>query len=280
MPPPVRLADERESSYLASMSDVTNEWLGEPGDGERPDPVRAARGHAKPALPRRFYKEAGFAEGADGFRLTLDGRPANTPARNPLSLPTRALAEKIAAEWAAQDTVIDPARMPLTRLANTSIDGVAPRHAAVVEDLCAYAGTDLLAYRAGDPERLVSAQAASWDPILDWARETLGARIILSEGVMHVEQPPDTVRALSEAVAAVESPFRLAGLHTLTTLTGSLLIALAILRGRLSPAEAWDAAHVDETYQAAIWGRDAEAEARLAIRRSEFEAAAELIASV
>ncbi|MCJ2122731.1 ATP12 family chaperone protein [Methylobacterium sp. J-077] len=263
------------------MSDVTNEWLGEPGDGgERPDPMRSARGHAKPALPRRFYQEAGFAEGPDGFRLTLDGRPANTPARNPLSLPTRALAEKVAAEWAAQAIVIDPAKMPLTRLANTSIDGVAPRHAAVVEDLCAYAGTDLVAYRAGDPERLVSAQAAAWDPILDWAREAFGARVILSEGVMHVTQPSDTVRALSEAVAAVDSPFRLAGLHTLTTLTGSLLIALAVLRGRLTPAEAWDAAHVDETYQAAVWGGDAEAEARLAIRRAEFEAAAELIASV
>ncbi|MCJ2138514.1 ATP12 family chaperone protein [Methylobacterium sp. E-066] len=262
------------------MSDLTNDWLGEPGGAERPDPVQAARGHAKPALPRRFYKESGFSEAADGFRLTLDGRPANTPARNPLSLPTRALAEKIAAEWAAQETVIDPARMPLTRLANTTIDGVAPRHAAVVEDLCAYAGTDLVAYRAGDPERLVSAQAAAWDPILDWARETFGARVILSEGVMHVAQPPDTVRVLSEAVAAVESPFRLAGLHTLTTLTGSLLIALAVLRGRLTPAEAWDAAHVDETYQAAVWGRDADAEARLAIRRVEFEVAAELIASV
>ncbi|MEZ4128624.1 ATP12 family protein, partial [Salmonella enterica] len=127
----------------------------------------------------------------------------------------------------------------------TSIDGVAPRHAAVVEDLCAYAGTDLIAYRAGDPERLVSAQAAAWDPVLDWARETFGARVILSEGVMHVAQPHDTVRSLSDAVAAVESPFRLAGLHTLTTLTGSLLIALAVLRGRLSPAEAWDAALVD-----------------------------------
>ncbi|MDP4004032.1 ATP12 family chaperone protein [Methylobacterium sp. NEAU K] len=262
------------------MSDVTTDWLGEPGGDERPDPVRAARGHSKPALPRRFYEAASFSEDAGGFRLTLDGRPANTPARNPLRLPTRALAEKIAAEWAAQDTVIDPAGMPLTRLANTAIDGVAPRHAAVVADLCAYAGTDLLAYRAGEPDRLVAAQAAAWDPILDWARDAFGARVILSEGVMHVEQPFDTVRALSGAVAAVEDPFRLAGLHTLTTLTGSLLIALAVLRGRLTPAQAWEAAHVDETYQAAIWGRDAEAEARIEARRAEFEAAADLIASV
>lgn len=259
------------------MSDETTDWLGQPGDAERPDPVRAARGHAKPALPRRFYTEAGFSEDADGFRLTLDGRPANTPARNPLRLPSRDLAAKVAAEWAAQETSIDPARMPLTRLANTAIDGVAPRHAAVVEDLCAYAGTDLVAYRAGDPERLVRAQAEAWDPILAWAREELGARIILSEGVMHVAQPPDTIRALSEAVAAETDPFALTGLHTLTTLSGSLLIALAVLRGRLTPAEAWAAAHVDETYQAEVWGRDAEAEARLAARRAEFEAAAAFV---
>jgi chaperone required for assembly of F1-ATPase len=260
------------------MSDETTDWLGQPRDDETPDPVRAARGHAKPALPRRFYEQAGFAEDPDGFRLTLDGRPANTPARNPLRLPTRALAERVAAEWAAQDTQIDPARMPLTRLANTAIDGVAPRRDAVAADLCAYAGTDLVAYRAGDPERLVAAQAAAWDSILDWARETFGARVILSEGVMHVTQPADTVRALSAAVEAVTDPFQLAGLHTLTTLTGSLLIALAVLKGHLTPAEAWAAAHVDETYQAEVWGRDAEAEARLMARRAEFEAAAEFVA--
>ncbi|SDN98272.1 Chaperone required for the assembly of the F1-ATPase [Methylobacterium phyllostachyos] len=259
------------------MSDETTDWLGQPGDDAKPDPVRAARGHAKPALPRRFYKEAGFSEDPDGFRLMLDGRAANTPARNPLRLPTRALAESVAAEWAAQETQIDPARMPLTRLANTAIDGVAPRLDAVASDLCAYAGTDLVAYRAGDPERLVAAQAAAWDPILDWARESLGVRLILSEGVMHVMQPSDTVRALSDAVSRVTDPFRLAGLHTLTTLSGSLLIALAVLEGRLTPAEAWAAAHVDETYQAQVWGRDAEAEARLEARRTEFEAAAAFV---
>ena len=245
-----------------------------------PDPVRAARGHAKPALPRRFYREAAFAPADGGYRLTLDGRPANTPARNPLVLPTRALAEAVAAEWAAQEQSIDPARMPLTRLANTAIDGVAPRRAAVAADLAAYAGTDLLAYRAGEPDRLVAAQAAAWDPILDWARTEFGARLILSEGVMHVEQAPEAVRALAEAVGAVDDPFRLTALHTLTTLTGSLLLALAVLRGRLTAAAAWDAAHVDETYQAEVWGGDSEAEARLAARRTEFEAAASLIAAL
>ena len=258
--------------------DPLPDWLGEPTNSpprpQAPDPLRSVRDGGRPALPKRFYAQAGFAVAGDGFRLTLDGRPANTPAKNPLILPTKDLAEAVAAEWAAQVEVIDPARMPLTRLANTAIDGVAPRHAAVVEDLCTYARTDLVAYRAGDPERLVAMQAAAWDPVLDWAYETLGARFILSEGVRHVEQPEGSVRALEQAVAAIKGPFRLAAFHTLTTLTGSLLIALAILHGRLTTAEAWDAAHVDETYQAAVWGSDTEAEARMMTRRAEFEAAA------
>ncbi|MGC5779127.1 ATP12 family chaperone protein [Methylobacterium sp. NFXW15] len=262
------------------MSDVTRDWLGEPGDEGKPDPMRAARTGAKPALPRRFYKEAGFAPAEGGFRLTLDGRSANTPARNPLVLPTDALASAVAAEWGAQDTSIDPATMPLTRLANTAIDGVATRIEAVADDLCAYAQTDLLAYRAAEPDRLVSAQAKAWDPLLDWAYETLGAKLILSEGVMHVTQPPQAIQALTEAVRRVDDPFRLAALHTLTTLTGSLILALAVLDGRLEPGAAWDAAHVDETYQADVWGRDEEAEARLAVRRAEFDAAAKTIAAL
>ena len=262
------------------MSDVTRDWLGEPGDEGRPDPMRAARTGAKPALPRRFYKEAGFAPAEGGFRLTLDGRSANTPARNPLVLPTAALASAVAAEWGAQDTSIDPATMPLTRLANTAIDGVATRIEAVADDLCAYAQTDLLAYRAAEPDRLVTAQATAWNPLLDWAYDTLGAKLILSEGVMHVTQPPQAIQALTEAVRRVDDPFRLAALHTLTTLTGSLILALAVLHGRLEPGAAWDAAHVDETYQADVWGRDEEAEARLAVRRAEFDAAAKTMSAL
>ncbi|GJD72874.1 ATP12 family chaperone protein [Methylobacterium goesingense] len=268
--------------YLTRMSDdptpadpQTPEWLGG-SEGPPPDPTRSARGPAKPALPKRFYEAAGLAPHGEGFRLTLDGRPANTPARNPLALPTRALAEAVAAEWAAQVAVIDPATMPLTRLANTAIDGVAPRRDAVVDDLSAYAGTDLLAYRAGEPDRLVRAQGEAWDPVLDWAHAALGARFILGEGVMHVTQPDTTVAALRRGIEETEGPFRLAALHTLTTLTGSLVLALAVLRDHLSPAEAWAAAHVDETYQASVWGGDAEAEARHALRQAEFEAAARL----
>lgn len=261
--------------------DILPDRLGEPTGSPAPssaaDALRAVRDGGRPALPRRFYKEAGHAEAEGGFRLTLDGRPANTPAKHPLILPTRALAEAVAAEWAAQVEVVDPARMPLTRLANTAIDGVAPRHAAVVGDLCTYARTDLVAYRAGDPERLVAAQAAAWDPVIDWAHEALGARFVLSEGIRHVEQPDGTVRALERAVAGIGDPFRLAAFHTLTTLTGSLLIALAVLHGRLNADQAWEAAHVDETYQASVWGADAEALARLVARRLEFDAAAAML---
>ncbi len=279
-------------SYLAPMNDESKRdetkredtrredggWLGdEPGSA---DPMRAVRSQTKPALPRRFYAQAAHAPEADGFRLTLDGRPANTPARNPLRVPTAALADLLAAEWGAQAAFIDPATMPVTRLVNTTLDGVVPRRDAVVEDLAAYAGTDLLAYRAEAPERLVADQTRAWDPVLDWARDALGVRLILSAGVVHVTQPPDSVAALRRAVEAVDDPFRLAALHTLTTLTGSLILALAVLHGHLDPDTAWAAAHVDETYQAAVWGHDAEAAERLAKRRAEFEAAAQVAAKV
>ncbi|MET7247592.1 ATP12 family protein [Methylobacterium sp. EM32] len=257
-------------------NDVTRDWLGDPE--AQPDPVRAARQSAKPALPKRFYTEAGIAEAEDGYRLVLDGRPAHTPARRRLAVPQAALAAALAEEWGAQAEFIDPARMPLTRLVNSALDGVAERREAVIDDLSAYAGTDLVVYRAGDPARLVAAQAAAWDPVLDWAREALGARFILSEGVMHVTQPAESVAALRRAIEAVDTPTALAGLHSMTTLTGSLLIALAVLHGRLTPQEGWAAAHVDETFQAEVWGQDAEAGERLAKRRAEFEAAARVAA--
>lgn len=256
--------------------DTTRDWLGTPDDTPRPDPVKSAHAQGKPALPKRFYKVAGLRETDGGFRLTLDGRPAGTPARKPLTLPTRALAERVAAEWDAQRETIDPARMPLTRLVNSTIDGVADRHDEVAADLGAYAGTDLVAYRAGDPPRLVEAQAEAWDPIIDWARGAFGARLILSEGVMHVGQPDTAVSALQGEVNRIGDPFRLAALHTMTTLTGSLLIALAVLHGRLTPDEAWAAAHIDEVFQASVWGADVEAQVRLDARKREFDAAAEL----
>src|SRR5579885_414516 len=187
---------------------------------ERANPMRAAQSNMRPPLPKRFYKSAGVAASGSGFALTLDGRIARTPAKNPLVLSTRPLAELVAAEWDAQGERIDPATMPATRIANSAIDGVAPKMAEVRGDIVSFASADLLCYRAGEPEGLVEAQARAWDPMLDWAREELAARFILSEGIRHVAQPAQTLAAIGAAVGAVSDPFALAALHVMTTLTG------------------------------------------------------------
>ncbi len=231
----------------------------------------SGRGRAPP--PRRFYERAEVAPAAGGFALLLNGRRAMTPARKPLLLPTGPLAEAVAAEWNGQGATIDPRAMPLTRLANTAIDGVAAETEAVKSDLLRYAGSDLVAYRAADPETLVAEQAARWDPVLAWAREALGARFILSEGVTFVAQPETALARVAEVVARETSPLRIAALHVLTTLTGSALIALMHAAGRLTADEAWQAAHVDELYQESRWGEDDEAARRREGRRDEFDAA-------
>ncbi|HLJ70777.1 MAG TPA: ATP12 family protein [Roseiarcus sp.] len=246
---------------------------------EEPGPMRAAQANMRPPLPKRFYISAGVAPREGGFALTLDGRGARTPAKNLLILPTRPLAEIIVAEWDAQGETIDPATMPATRLANSAIDGVQPKIPEVRLEIAAYAGADLLCYRAGEPESLVEAQAAAWDPVLDWARDELGARFILSEGVRHVAQPEPALQAVGAALETIGDPFALAALHVMTTLTGSALLALAVARRRLSAEEAWRAAHVDEDFQISRWGEDAEAAARRAARWREMAAAAGVYAA-
>jgi chaperone required for assembly of F1-ATPase len=248
----------------------TRDWF---PSAEEPDPMRAAQAGMKPVLPKRFYKAAHVEERDEGFALLLDGRSARTPAKQPLAVPTRGLAQAMAEEWARQGEEIDPATMPVTRLVNSTIDGVIARREDVVADTAKYAGSDLVFYRADAPARLVEMQNARWNPILDWAREAHGARFNLSEGVMHVEQPAQAVSAIRDAVGRVDSPFALAALHVMTALTGSVLIALAHGSGRLSADEAWDAAHVDEQFQESVWGEDHEAMARRERRRAEFDAA-------
>jgi chaperone required for assembly of F1-ATPase len=246
---------------------------------ERANPMRAAKANMRPPLPKRFYKSAGVAARDEGFAVELDGRSARTPAKNPLILPSRRLADLLAAEWDAQGETIDPFAMPATRIANSAIDGVKPKMREVRAEIASYAGADLLCYRAGEPVALVEAQAAAWDPTLDWAREEFGARFILSEGIRHVEQPEPTLQTIDAALAAVDDPFALAALHVMTTLTGSALLALAVAKARLSVEEAWRAAHVDEDFQISRWGEDAEAEARRAARWREMEAAAKMLAA-
>jgi chaperone required for assembly of F1-ATPase len=241
------------------------------------DPTEATRRSMRTALPRRFYETATAVAEAGGYAVRLDDKPVRTPARRVLAAPTPALAEAIAAEWQAQKDVIDPAKMPLTRLANAIIDGVADAPLPVADEIGKYLASDLLFYRATSPQGLVERQARHWDPILDWARQVLGADFILGEGVVYVAQPE---AALAAARAAIpEEPWRLGAVHSITTLSGSALIALAMARGALTPDAAWQAAHVDEDWNMAQWGRDDMAMARLEFRFGEFQAAATVLAS-
>lgn len=227
----------------------------------------------KPALPKRFYKVVGVAEVEAGHAITLDGRHARTPARAPLALPTAELAAAVAAEWDAQVEIIDPRLMPLTRLANVAIDGVAASAEAVAAEIVKYAGSDLICYRAEGPERLVARQTELWDPVLAFARDALGARFLLAEGVMFVAQPEEALEAVSHAVPR-ENPFVLAALSVMTTISGSALIALGVHQGRFSVEDGWAAADLDEAWNAEVWGFDSEAEARRTMRRDEMAAAA------
>jgi chaperone required for assembly of F1-ATPase len=240
------------------------------------DPIEATRRSMRTVLPRRFYETAATAAVADGYAVRLDDKPVRTPARRVLAAPTLVLAEAIAAEWQAQKDVIDPAKMPLTRLANAIIDGVADAPQPVAAEIAKYLASDLLLYRASAPPGLVERQAQHWDPILDWARQALGADFKLGEGVVHVAQPE---AALAAARAAIPlEPWRLGAVHAMTTLTGSALIALAMGRGALSADAAWQAAHVDEDWNMAQWGRDEMAAARQEFRFAEFQAAATVLA--
>ncbi len=247
-------------------------------DGHEPrDPMRSAQ--APRPLPKRFYAEVSAERGEDGlFAIRLDGRPVKTPARAVLAVADEAVAEAIVAEWRVQEGVIDPASMPLTRLANSAIDGVAPDPAAVRAEILNFAGTDLLCYRADGPERLVALQEEHWTPLIDWMDERFAARFILAEGVMHVAQFPETIEAADLALGDPDV-LALAALSTITTLTGSAILALAVLHGRLTASEAWAAAHVDEDYEISLWGEDDEATARRAARWREMQAAALVLAA-
>jgi len=228
---------------------------------------------AAKALPKRFYKDVAVSEEGGRAGLALDGKPVRTPGKAPLAVPTRTLAEAIAEEWRAQGAHIDPRTMPLTKLANSAIDGVAGRAQAVIDDIMAHANADLLCYRASGPDGLLAAQAAHWDPIIDWAKDVLDAPLNLAEGVVHVAQPDASLAAIRKKLEGLDA-FALAALHVMTALTGSALLALAVAKKRLDPEAAWEAAHVDEDFQISQWGEDAEAEDRRAARKRDFDAAA------
>ncbi len=237
--------------------------------------MAAARRGARPALRKRLYDKAASVATAGGHAVRLDGKPVRTPAGGVLAAPSAALGEALAAEWDAQPDAIDPAKMPLTRLANAIIDGVAERPAPVAAEVEKYLASDLVCYRAGTPRGLSERQARHWNPILDWAREALNADFALGEGVVHVAQPQATLAAARAAIPS--DPWRLGAVHAATTLTGSALIALALANGRLTVDEAWQAAHVDEDWNMEQWGRDEAALERRAFRFAEAQAAAKVL---
>jgi chaperone required for assembly of F1-ATPase len=253
------------------MRDILEDIFGD----EPLDPRQVARASLRPKTRERFYKSASAGESAP-FAVLLDGRPVKTPAKNALAASTRPLAQAIAAEWDAQGERIDPATMPLTRIANSIIDGVAPAPDPVAEDLAKYLGSDLLCYRAGTPDGLVRRQTEHWDPILDWARTTLGARFVLSEGIVFVTQPDNAIAAARAAIPA--DPWRLGAAHVVTTLTGSALIALALTAGRIDVDAAWVASNVDEDWNMHMWGRDEMAMVARAARFADLQAAGTVLA--
>ncbi len=238
------------------------------------DPVEAARRNMRPNLRKRFYQAVTVGEGTP-YPILLDGRAVKTPAGGALAAPSRPLAQAIAAEWDAQGERIVPATMPLMRLANTIIDGVAPNPEPVRQEIAKYLGSDLVCYRAATPEGLVARQAQHWEPVLAWAREAHGARFVLSEGVMFVAQPENAVAAARSAIPS--DPWRLGAVSAITTLTGSALIALAVAAKQLGVDEAWAAAHVDEDWNMDFWGRDELAMQRRAARFAEMRAAATVL---
>lgn len=228
-------------------------------------------------LPKRFYKQAAAVPHNSGYATELDGRSIKTPKRSPLVVPTEVLAIAIAAEWNALVDQIDPERLPLTKIANTAIDGVTGREREVHDDLVRYIGNDLLFYRAEVPEALAERQAAAWDPILDWFADTFGAEFKTTAGIMPIEQNLLSVAKAASALSDATA-MSLAPLHVMTTLTGSALLTIAHLKGRLTPDQVWQATHIDEDWQIEHWGDDDEALERRAKRRLELQSAADFLA--
>jgi chaperone required for assembly of F1-ATPase len=225
---------------------------------------------------RRFWKDARAVAHANGWAIELDGKPLRTPAKAELLLPTEMLAEAIATEWQEAGETVDPRAMPLTGLANAAIDRVAADADAFAAGLAQYGETDLLCYRAEAPPKLVERQAAQWDPLLAWARRRFDVDFSISAGIIHVPQPEATVARLGHAVAALDA-FRLAALAPLVTIGGSLVAALAVVEGAVTPHKAWLAVSLDERWQLDNWGSDAEAQAALANKRRDFLAAASFL---
>jgi chaperone required for assembly of F1-ATPase len=253
--------------------------LFEEGAGPSPlDPEEAVRRASRVPRRKRFYARVDVVEADGGFAVALDGKPIRTPSGRQVIVPVKEIAEAIAAEWQAQRETIDLLTMPLTRFANSVVQSVVDRATLVADDAAKYLQSDLLFYRAGHPEALVAREAQHWDPVLFWAADTLGAHFILAEGIVHVRQPDAAVKAARAAFP--DDPWSIAALHVVTTLTGSALLALALLHGVLDPDSVWAAANVDEDWNADKWGMDEEAATHRAARLVDFRAAAFILGAL
>jgi len=225
---------------------------------------------------KRFYKSVSVASADGGYQIHLDGRPVRTPSKALLTVPSKALAEAVAREWDAQVETIEPAAMPLTRHANTVLDRVAPQRENVVGEISRYGENDLVCYRAEWPADLADRQARTWDPLIDWARRRYDVNLCTVQGIMHRPQGEDALKRLQQAVEALQD-WELAPLHTITTITGSLVIALALLEGEVAPEAAFNAGQLDELYQVDKWGEDALAQKARDARRIDLLAAARFL---
>ena len=225
---------------------------------------------------KRFWKEASIHKEDGQWAVVLDGRPVRTPARRAVAVPIRAMAEGIADEWNAQGEIVKPMTMPLMRAASTCLDRVIPEADAVRANLASFGGSDLLCYRATHPPALVARQAAGWNPVLDWAAERFGARLVVVSGVMHAPQPTDALTRLAEDVER-HDPWALTGLSELVTISGSLVLGLAVSRAEVAPARAWEVSRIDEDWNVEQWGDDEDAAVLAARRERDFMDAAHLL---
>ncbi|MEM6409356.1 MAG: ATP12 family protein [Pseudomonadota bacterium] len=218
---------------------------------------------------KRFWTKASVETAEGGYTVALDGRPVRTPAKAPLILPSRAMALKVAAEWDAQEDKIEPLTMPYTRSANAATDKVTAQHAEVADMLASYGDSDLICYRAADPQGLVERQNKGWDPLVDWSATQLKAPLKVFVGVMHASQSKDSLKTLSQRVHAL-SPFQLTAFHDLVSLSGSLVIGFAVVDDYATAEDLWDISRIDEQWQIDQWGRDEEAETQAEIKRAAF----------
>lgn len=249
-------------------------------DNEDYDPIKKAQILAKRELPKKFYQLADVTKKENGFAVVLDGKVVKTPARNELVLPNQELARLVADEFNLQNVVIDPAKMPVTRLANTVLDSIAANPDAVRDDIKNFIAHDMLFYRADTPRELADRQNTQWNPILDWAHKKFNAPFILTEGVIHIEQPKSSLQSIGNFLDKILSPYSLAAFHSMTTLSGSALLALAVFCKEIDLDNAWKLAHLDEDWTNEHWGEDREALSRREYYKTNFDAAAAIVAAI